>query len=182
MLYAPTWRDDARTTTAAVSATRADSTWTEFLSATDPSTHLLVRMHSVVTTRLVEDHAGRALDVSNHPEIAELYLAADALVSDYSSAIYDFAVTGKPIILFAYDLEHYRSDLRPMYFDYETWAPGPIVTTTEELADAITDAFGRDDAGRRPRYRTFVQRFCPHEDGGASDRVIDAVFAPRLDR
>lgn len=182
VLYAPTWRDDARTDAGGGFGDPGGLDVDRFLSATDPSIHLLVRMHSVVSTRLVGDHAGRALDVSHHPEIAELYLAADALVSDYSSAIYDFAVTGKPIVLFAYDLEHYRCDLRPMYFDYETWAPGPIVTTTDELADAVTDVFDRDDDGASAAYRAFVQRFCPREDGGASDRVIDAVFAPRLDR
>ena len=181
VLYAPTWRDDEHVDGGGFGDPGGLDV-DQFLSATDPSTHLLVRMHSVVTTRLIGEHAGRALDVSNHAEIAELYLAADALISDYSSAVYDFAVTGKPIILFAYDLEHYRSDLRPMYFDYETWAPGPIVTTTDELANAVTDALDRGDGMTSPKYRTFVQRFCPHEDGCASDRVIDAVFAPRLDR
>ncbi len=179
VLYAPTWRDDAPADGGGFGDPGALDV-AELLSRTDDDTYLLVRMHSVVTTRLEGDHAGRALDVSNHPEIAELYLAADALVSDYSSAVYDFAVTGKPIILFAYDLEHYRTGIRPMYFEYETWAPGPIVTTTGDLADAVGDAFA--DGGARPdeTYRRFVERFCPHEDGGASDRVIDAVFSPRL--
>lgn len=179
VLYAPTWRDDQRATDGGFDDPGALDI-PAFLAGTDERTHLLVRMHSVVSTRLEGDHAGRAQDVSNHPEIAELYLAADVLVSDYSSAVYDFAVTGKPIVLFAYDLEHYRTGIRPMYFEYETWAPGPVVTTTAELAAAVDAAWSTPDQGRTDRYTRFVERFCPHEDGGASDRVIDAVFAPRL--
>ena len=137
VLYAPTWRDDVQ---------RPDGTFGDpggldvdgFTAATGEDTVVLMRMHSVVSTRRSEDATGRVLDVSDHPDIAELYLAADVLVSDYSSAIYDFAVTGKPIVLFAYDLEHYRDGIRGMYLDYEEWAPGPIVTTVDELAATVT--------------------------------------------
>jgi CDP-glycerol glycerophosphotransferase len=141
---------------------------------------VLMRMHSVVSTRRSEDASGRVLDVSDYPDIAELYLAADVLVSDYSSAIYDFAVTGKPIVLFAYDLEHYRDGIRGMYLDYEEWAPGPIVTTLEELAATVTAVTLPGAAARGERYDQFVDRFCPVEDGGATDRVIDQFIEPLL--
>ena len=72
-------------------------------------------------------------------ESAELYLAADMLVTDYSSAMFDFAVTGKPMVFYTYDLEHYRDDLRGFYFDLAEIAPGPLVRTSEELVEAIAD-------------------------------------------
>jgi len=180
VLYAPTWRDDVQ---------RPDGTFGDpggldvdaFTTATGDDTVVLMRMHSVVSTRRGRDASGRVLDVSDHPEIAELYLAADVLVSDYSSAIYDFAVTGKPVVLFAYDLEHYRDGIRGMYLDYEDWAPGPIVTTVDELADTVTAVTlpgGMDPW--KGRYEQFVQRFCPDEDGGATDRVIDRFIEPLL--
>ena len=152
-----------------------------FTGATGEDTVLLMRMHSVVSTRRGRDETGRVIDVSDHPDIAELYLAADVLVSDYSSAVYDFAVTGKPIVLYAYDLEHYRDGIRGMYLGYEEWAPGPIVTTVEELAATVTAVVlpGGMDAGKG-RYDQFVQRFCPVEDGGASDRVVDQFIEPLL--
>ena len=111
-----------------------------------------------------------------------MFLACDLLVSDYSSAVYDFAVTGKPIMLFDYDLEHYRTGLRNFYFDYETWEPGPIVDNTTELAAVVSALLTEPSAPGdfTDSYRRFVQLFCPFEDGGASDRVIDAVFAPIL--
>lgn len=181
VLYAPTWRDDARDDAGFKDPGRLELH--TFLAGTPEDTLLLVRMHKVVATRVPRHHTGRVIDVSEHPEISELYLASDLLVSDYSSAVYDFAVTGKPIVLFAYDLEHYRTGLRHLYFDYETWAPGPIVDNTTELA-AVVSALLTDPSAPgefTDSYQRFIERFCPFEDGGASDRVIDSVFAPILE-
>src|SRR5207253_3081410 len=76
-------------------------------------------------------------DVSAHPDIRELYLAADVLVTDYSSAMFDFAVTGRPILLFTYDLADYRDRLRGFYFDLEEIAPGPLLGTSDEVLTGL---------------------------------------------
>lgn len=177
VLYAPTWRDYANS---GAGFTDPGGLQVDRFVAACPDTVLLNRMHSVVTSRIADNDA--VIDVSDHGDIAELYLAADVLVSDYSSTVFDFAVTGKPIVLFAYDLDHYRSDLRPFYFDYESWAPGPIVDSTDALVEAVLAATpsSTGDIDTSTRYRDFVTRFCPHEDGHASERVVDAVFAPVL--
>lgn len=184
VLYAPTWRDDRVAEDGRGFTDPGGLDVERFLSATDESVVLLVRMHSVVTSRLDGGHGSRAVDVSGHPDIAELYLASDLLVTDYSSTVFDFAVTGRPVVLFPYDLDDYDRG-RGFYFDYHDWSPGPVVTTTEELAEAVGRAL--DPPGTGPwtpdaRYRRFVERFCPLDDGGASDRVIDGFFAPVLDR
>ena len=115
------------------------------------------------------------IDVSAHPDIRELYLAADVLVTDYSSAMFDFAVTRKPILFFTYDLPEYRDVTRGFYFDFEGEAPGPLLATTEELGDALADldAITARHAGAYDRFR---ERFCSLEDGGAAARVVDAFF------
>jgi CDP-glycerol glycerophosphotransferase len=118
---------------------------------------------------------GFTIDVSGHAELGELFLAADAFVSDYSSTIFDFAVTGRPIVLFAPDLEQYRNDIRPLYFDYESWAPGPIVTTTDALVDILAD-LGAVESAFGERRAAFNQQFCPYDDGHATERVVAAVF------
>jgi CDP-glycerol glycerophosphotransferase len=65
--------------------------------------------------------------------------------------------------------------VRGFYFDFEREVPGPLLTTTAEVIEALAqlDDVARDHAGA---YERFVQRFCHLEDGRASDRVIDAVF------
>ena len=115
------------------------------------------------------------MDVSDHPDINDLYLAADVLVTDYSSAMFDFALTGKPIVLFAYDVEHYRDVLRGFYFDLDEITPGPVLRTLEEVLDALSDLPGVRTEWS-DRYQAFRARFCHAEDGHAADRVLDLVL------
>src|ERR1700750_2456285 len=70
---------------------------------------------------------GFALNVTAYPDITELYLVSDVLVTDYSSAMFDYAVTGRPILFFVYDLAEYRDSLRGFYFDFGAGAPGPLL-------------------------------------------------------
>jgi len=86
--------------------------------------------------------------------------------------LFDFAITGRPIVVFAYDLETYRDEVRGLYLDLEEIAPGPVVRTIEALAAALADA----DAPV-PDREAFLARFCPHDDGGASARAVDLIFA-----
>ena len=63
-------------------------------------------------------------------------LVSDVLVTDYSSAIYEFALLGRPMVFFAPDYEAYERE-RGFYFDYRTGVPGPIFETTEALAQYL---------------------------------------------
>lgn len=172
ILYAPTWRDDTKDS----SGNFIQTLYPDFarLARALPDSVVLTRLHPHVRGSIA-DVPGFTIDVSDHDELMELFLAADAFVSDYSSAIFDFPITGKPIVLYAPDLEHYRNDLRPLYFEYETWAPGPIVATTDELADHLAD-LDAVSVSYRARYDEFVRTFCPYDDGNATQRVIEAVF------
>jgi CDP-glycerol glycerophosphotransferase len=114
------------------------------------------------------------VDVSDYPDIADLYLAADVLVTDYSSAMFDFAVTGKPMLFFAYDLERYRDEVRGFYFDLEAQAPGPVLRTSDEVVAALRA--GAHDA-YADAYASFVRTYCPYDDGFASVRVIQRILA-----
>ena len=96
---------------------------------------LLVRLHPFVRSRTAigPELEGFAIDVSDHPDINELMLVSDVLVTDYSSAIYEFALLGRPMVFFAPDYEAYEAE-RGFYFDYRTGVPGPIFETSEALA------------------------------------------------
>ncbi len=94
--------------------------------------------------------------------------------------MFDFAVTGKPIVLFTYDLEEYRDRVRGFYFDLEAEAPGPLCRTTDEVVEALRRLDGRAAGG--DRYERFRARFCPHDDGEAAARVVDRVVEPAARR
>ena len=64
---------------------------------------------------------------------------SDLLITDYSSIYFDYLVTEKPIVFFAYDLEEYLMNSRELYFDYDKVTPGKKVVTMEELITAIRD-------------------------------------------
>ncbi|NUR87826.1 MAG: CDP-glycerol glycerophosphotransferase family protein, partial [Nonomuraea sp.] len=175
VLYAPTWRDDRfHGNGKYVFDLQLDlDRWRERLGEDHV---LLIRRHPNIAGRLRVSDPTAVMDVSAYPDVQELYLAADALVTDYSSAMFDFAVTGRPMLFFTYDLEHYRDQLRGFYFDFEAEAPGPLLRTAEDLMDAIEDL---DAVAARyaALYESFRARFCPLDDGQAAARVVDTVFA-----
>ncbi|GAA3234712.1 hypothetical protein GCM10020256_51960 [Streptomyces thermocoprophilus] len=92
--------------------------------------------------------AGRIVDVSGHPEVERLYLAADGLITDYSSAMFDYANLDRPIVIFADDWETY-SVVRGTYFDILKEGPGAVATTQDELIDVLTSGGVARREGRR---------------------------------
>ena len=92
-------------------------------------------------------------DVSRYPDGTELMLAADVLVTDYSSMMFDFANTGRPMLFFTYDLDGYRDDIRGFYFDFAATVPGPLLATSDELAEALQRPRRRARALQRPLRR-----------------------------
>ena len=171
VLYAPTYRDDQ--VDGEVGRLGLDP---QALAERLGEDHLvLLRRHYYLGHQRSLPDTDQARDVSAHSDIAELHLVADVLVTDYSSSVFDFAVTGKPVVLFAYDLEHYRDRLRGFTLDLDTDLPGPVVTDADQLGAVLADlpALRRDWA---ERYAAFRERFCHPDDGHASQRVLQAVW------
>ncbi|WP_444925273.1 CDP-glycerol glycerophosphotransferase family protein [Microbulbifer sp. TRSA002] len=175
ILYAPTWRED------------------EFSAAGERNTNpplninllkqrlgseyvLLVRTHYLIKEQLkLELHRDFVIDVSSYDDIAEIYLAADVLVTDYSSVIFDFINLKKTIIFYMYDYDKYRNELRGFYLNPETELPGPVVTKTDQLADKLSRL---DDVYLiyKERIEEFYNRFCGWEVGRSSEKVCKIVF------
>lgn len=173
VLYTPTFRDDVLAETGPEAETVVRLT-AEALKGLDQQYVLLVRLHYKLAGRAVLPDHPAIRDVSGHPDVAELYLAADAMVTDYSSTMFDFAVTAKPLLFYAYDLEHYRDELRGFYFDLAEQPPGPLVRTAEELDDALHD-LEAVRAAYAHTYRRFRETFCHLDDGHATERFLARV-------
>ena len=118
---------------------------------------------------------GNVIDVTYYPEVNDLYIAADVAITDYSSVMFDFAVTQKPMLFFVPDLEEYAEGVRGFYLDYTATVPGPIVRNADDVAGEIR-RLASDDWTPTGRYLTFVQEFCRLEDGSAAGRVVDRVW------
>ena len=176
VLYAPTWRDDAFQQGGRY---RFDLQLDlDAVSEALGGDHvILLRSHFNVRDPLAGGDPGPGLvDVAHYPDIADLYLISDVLITDYSSAMFDFAVTGRPMLFFTYDLERYRDQLRGFYFDFEAEAPGPLLRATADVIDALQDI---DQVGKshHAAYEAFAARFCALDDGHAAARAVDRMLA-----
>ncbi|MDQ3889412.1 MAG: CDP-glycerol glycerophosphotransferase family protein [Actinomycetota bacterium] len=136
---------------------------------------LLFRKHPRVVEPLPAGAPALVRDVSGFPDAVELLLVADVLVTDYSSWLFDFASTGRPILFFTPDLEAYRDEIRGFSIDLERDAPGPLLTTTADVIDALGDVNGVA-AAYASRYAAFLATYCPLQDGKASRRVSEWIF------
>jgi CDP-glycerol glycerophosphotransferase len=113
------------------------------------------------------------VDVTGFPDTSQLLLSADALITDYSSVMFDFSVTGKPMYFLVPDMEHFRGELRGFYFDLAAHAPGPVVRSQSELVAALA----RDDTEvYAQKYATWRAKFNTRDDGNAAERVVSRIL------
>ncbi|MFL4904502.1 CDP-glycerol glycerophosphotransferase family protein [Streptomyces sp. MMS24-I2-30] len=177
VLYAPTHRDyEAGWTPRLDLAALADRL--------GENTVLLVRAHyfygTAATALTGLRRTGRIIDVSSYTPVEDLCLAADALVTDYSSIMFDYANLDRPIVIYADDWETYART-RGVYFDLPAEAPGQVARTQEDLAEVFASGAWRDEAAAKAR-AVFRRRFCEFDDGHAAERVVRRVFLGESDQ
>ena len=117
------------------------------------------------------------LSAARFPDLEVLYRLADGLVSDYSSCMLDFSMTGRPIISFAYDLEHYAEVERGLFYDLDHVLPGPVCRDFDQLAAALDRMFEPRSDAEQQSYAWRRGLFFDHLDDGASARVVERVRA-----
>ena len=146
ILYAPTWRESLRPSTGAAGCAAAHGPGP--VGALD-GPRLAELLDAVVLMR--SHHMNRAgcvpgmIDVSGYPSVEELMLAADILVSDYSSIFFDFALTGKPAVVYSPDLASYRDVERGLYGDWPLGSGLPVAADHDELASHLQRLLGDID-------------------------------------
>ncbi|GAB1643117.1 CDP-glycerol glycerophosphotransferase family protein [Krasilnikovia sp. MM14-A1259] len=174
VLYAPTWRDDEFYDAGGYRITMQLDL--EAAQAKLGEDHvLLVRRHPNIVDEIRGAGNGFVWDLSTYPDMADLLAITDVLITDYSSVMFDFANTGRPMLFFTYDLAHYRDQLRGFYFDFEAEAPGPLLSTSDEVVAAIRDV-DTVSAEYADRYKAFAARACDLDDGSAATRLVDQML------
>ncbi|OMG07454.1 glycosyl transferase [Actinomyces naeslundii] len=147
ILYAPTWRERLRHPGGLAGHSNGQGLQGDVYPAHRTDAVILMRTHHMNRAR-----PGPGLvDVSRYPSIEELMMAADVLVSDYSSIFLDFALTGKPAVVYVPDLEHYRDVERGLYGDWPRGSGLPVALDHDELAFHLNRILGDFDvqAARR---------------------------------
>lgn len=169
LLYAPTFREDEKIThydidfdnLKAVLSAKFGGDWT-----------ILVRLHSRLEEAFKDyfKNKNNIINATYYPDMQELLVAADVGITDYSSWMFDYMLSKKPVFIYATDIEKYNTE-RGFYYPLEE-TPFPIAKDNEELSKNIKDF---DDKKYIPKVNKFLAGKGCMEDGHASERVVDLI-------
>ena len=129
----------------------------------------IFKMHPFVHDKVVirPEFSDCLIDLSAEREINDLLFITDLLITDYSSVVYEASLLNIPMLFFAWDLEAYIST-RDFYEPFESFVPGKIVRTFDELVKAIVN-----EDYEQEKVLPFCKRNFEFRDGHSTDRVID---------
>ena len=170
-VYLPTFREGTA---------RQSFDWEVLESAAEQAgVTIAVKLHYVDADRGVlgierlatSDHL-RLLD--SHMDPIDAYIHADGMISDFSSAPFDFMLLDRPVVYYVPDLDQFGRS-RPFMFDLREVAIGPLCTDTTELAEALRVARSEGVGPYRARVDEVMSRFHTYPPGGASQRVVEAI-------
>lgn len=168
ILYAPTWREEDR----------FDMMLNieEMRSALSDEYVLLIRLHHFVADYYkVPEDGSFVFDAAVVDDIEDLFMITDVMITDYSSVMFDFALTEKPLVFYTYDLKDYTEKDRGSYFDIRKEAPGVIALTTADVIDAVLNGGGQAEEDAE-RVRRFCEKYLTYENPSSTEAVFDAVF------
>ena len=132
LLYAPTWRDNSYVTKGYTFKLEVDfGKWQEALG--DEYVVVFKPHYLIVNDFDIDQYQGFVYFIEANEDISNLYIISDALVTDYSSVFFDYAILKRPIYFYMYDLVHYRDELRGFYLDIYHDLPGDIIEDENQL-------------------------------------------------
>lgn len=163
--YMPTWRDADTKAQKQKQLEKTQQILKEFDEKLDDNSVLLVNLHFLLASQINCDEYKHIEYFSSNYDTYEILNACDGLITDYSSVFFDYAVSGKSIILFAYDKADYLST-RGIYMDFES-LPFPIVEDVESVVSLMkTDI---------PVPEDFIQEYCSFGDINCCERIFSLM-------
>lgn len=169
LLYAPTWRDDGATDCFTLDYTRAlAAARKKFGGNWSMLVRLHHRMHELRDIFFPSDTS--VIDASDYPDMQELLVAADMVITDYSSCIYDFLLTRRPGFIYAPDMQKYSNGRGLCYPLQET--PFPLATDNSELERNIIEF---NTESYKANVEIFLKKKGSLDDGHASQRTVELI-------
>ena len=170
VLYAPTFRADHSMDAYALDAQRLHAACCQRFGG---AWTVLIRLHPNVAeqSKALFPYDGKTvLDATMYPDMQELLSASDILITDYSSSMFDFALSGKPCFLFALDVDAYTKD-RNFYFSLQD-LPFPLADSNDAMAELVENF---DTEKYNNQRKDFYQKLAFCEDGKASQRCAEWI-------
>ena len=132
---------------------------------------MLVRAHHFSKKGITISGENFWIDVSSYPNVNDLYWVADILISDYSSAFFDYGLLGKPMICFGYDYEQYEAG-NGFLMDLKNEFPSGIKRTEQEV---ITFIKTMDYVAESNNCKAYCDGYVSHPDS-ATKVCIDKIY------
>lgn len=165
--YMPTWRSGDPGNKTGVASIELLSHLYQFEQRLHDDELLLVNIHPLEAKEIDISGFDRIEFFPPDFEIYEVLNVCDALVTDYSSVMFDFLTTRKPIVLFPFDKDLYASD-RGLYPEYDA-LPFPEAKNVSEVISLLREEKPYDD-------QEALDRFCPHERGDSTVKTLSHII------
>ncbi|PFJ17426.1 CDP-glycerol--glycerophosphate glycerophosphotransferase [Bacillus cereus] len=166
ILYAPTFRDEE------IERFNLHLNIEEMYKALHQDYVLLIKLHPAIRDKIgnISEYRGFIFDYSLYPNINELFLVTDFLITDYSSIPFEFCLLNKPMIFYPYDLEQYKQQ-RGIIGEYHFTVPGPVIYSTKELIEVI-----QNDNFNINNIKIFSKKWSQYSEGNSSKKFVDQIF------
>ncbi len=167
MAYMPTWRGLLSKKENKKQIEQIGNYLYDIDGALEENQVLFVKLHPYVKEGLNYDDFEHIRPFPDEYETYDFLNATDMLITDYSSIMFDYAVSGKKIILFTYDRKEYLGD-RGMYIDLDE-IEFPKADTVLSLMEKINDE-------EEVHYEKFRETYCPYDKEDTAAAVCEFLF------
>ncbi len=165
ILYAPTFRDQELHNPEVLTKLE------DLRKGLPEDCYLGLRLHPFIAKNcLGTELPPRVCQLSFESDLTAVLMASDLLITDYSSIVFEYCLTERPMVFFAYDLEEFSDHGRGFYYNYESYVPGPVVFDAEGAATIIRE--NRFDQGR---IKSFIESNFVYRDGNATERLLKII-------
>ncbi len=165
ILYAPTFRDQE------AQNYKLLELMNELSNKLGQEYYLGLRLHPFIADAFRQEQLEAGVyQFSYEKNLNALLMAADILITDYSSIIFEYCITKRPMIFYAYDYNKFTTEDRGFYYDYESFVPGPMAYRCEEVAAII-----REKKFETYKIEKFVQHHYDGVDGRNTERLIELM-------
>lgn len=171
-IYAPTFRDHSGSQGIVDSNIDLLTILEELELRDDTRWVLLKRAHGAGSLKSQKEIKNKIIDVTRYPDMADLLMICDFLITDYSSCATDFAITGRPILIYQDDYERYVSQDRSLYFKMEDspfWCAKDMEEALTIIKGITAEAAAKNDKAILDFYETY-------ENGTATAAVSDVIL------
>jgi len=168
LLYVPTYRENN------TNKPFSEKFYGKFQDYLDKENYVfIIKKHKYDKALFVPDNHQNIIDMSTRiSDVQELMLVTDVLISDYSSIVTDFVLTGNPILFYIYDYREYTRSCRGFMYDLKEILPGPFVYDEEDLLNKISNLSWFNNTVYKKKYDKFQNDFQKYKDGRSSERVV----------